>query len=163
MSDKEFTNHPIKATLLTIISLIVFVALIWFGVSMAITEVPEIEHVFQNTSLYAVLIGIPLAVTIGIANYFDKGDKKRLTFGLVSTALLIVYFVMVLGSINLGFEGEEYTYTLTITGIIILTIIGCAIRGGFYALEFHTYQKELKSEQINDGQLEDQEGDIQYY
>ncbi|MFO7791868.1 MAG: hypothetical protein R6W73_02660 [Candidatus Saliniplasma sp.] len=159
MSYKEIKNHPIRAAIFAILSLILFVALIWFGVSMATTMVPEIEHIFQNTAMYAVLIGIPLAITIGITNYFGKGDKRRLVFGLISTGVLIIYFVMILRSINLGFEGDEYSYTLTITGIIVLTVIACAIRGVFYVLEFHTYKKELESEQAS----EKKQGDVQYY
>lgn len=109
---------------------------------MVTSAIPEIEHIFQNTVTYAVLIGIPLAITIGISNYFSKGDKKRLTFGMVSTAILIIYFVFVLRSVNLGYQGEEYAYLITLPGIIILTVIACIIRGVIYGIEYYVYQKE---------------------
>ncbi len=159
MSKEEFNKHPIKASIFMILSLIFFIGLVWFGVSMATTEVPDMEHVFQNTAMYAVMLGIPLVITIGLTNYFDKGDKKRLIFGLISTGVLIAYFVMVLGSINLGFEGEEFTYTLTITGIIVLTVMACAVRGIFYALEFYIYQKEINGKKAQ----KDHQSEPQYY
>lgn len=151
--------HPLKAVLFTIFSLILFVGLIWFVVNMISTEIPEIEHVFQNTAIYAVILGIPLAITIGITNYFGKGDKNRLVFGLISSVIFILYFVVVLGSINLGFEGEDFTYTLTITGIIVLTVIACSIRGAFFALEFYTYQKDTKTK----GVQKEEHKEVEYY
>ncbi|MFW6141801.1 MAG: hypothetical protein ACOC53_04510 [Candidatus Saliniplasma sp.] len=135
-------RHPVKAVILTVLSLIIFVALVWIGVSMITSNIPEIGNIFQNTGMYAVLIGIPLAITIGITNYFSKGDKKRLVFGLISTALLIIYFVFILRSLNLGFEGDEFTYAITLPGIIILTVIACIIRGVLYGVEYYLYQKE---------------------
>ncbi len=139
---EESEKHPIKAAISIVLSLIFFVIIVWIGISMVTSAIPEIEHIFQNTVTYAVLIGIPLAITIGISNYFSKGDKKRLTFGMVSTAILIIYFVFVLRSVNLGYQGEEYAYLITLPGIIILTVIACIIRGVIYGIEYYVYQKE---------------------
>ncbi|MGM0404803.1 MAG: hypothetical protein ACQEQM_01510 [Thermoplasmatota archaeon] len=152
---KESEKHPIKAALSFVLSLIFFVIIVWIGISMATSAIPEIEHIFQNTATYAVLIGIPLAITIGIGNYFSKDDKKRLAFGMVSTAILIIYFVFVLRSVNLGYQGEEYAYLITIPGIIILTVIACIIRGAIYGIEYYVYQKESSQTP--------EKSDIQYY
>ena len=139
---EESEKHPIKAAIYFVLSLIFFVIIIWLGISIVTSTIPEIEHIFQNTHTYAVLIGIPLAITIGIANYFGKGDKKRLALGIVSTVIMIIYFVFVLSSVNLGFRGEEYTYLITIPGIIILTFIACIVRGVIYGMEYYIYKKK---------------------
>jgi len=151
--DKDY--HPVKAAVTAVLALVFFVVLVWYGVDMITTEVPEIEHVFQNTSFYAVLIGIPLVITIGLSNFFSKGDKKRLISGIVSTGVLMLYLYMVLNSVVLGFEGDEYTYSITFPGIIILSLIGAAIRGSYYGFEYFLYQKE--------SEIEEPEEDIQYY
>ncbi len=120
------------------------------------------ENVFDNTVMYAVLIGVPVAITIGITNFLQKGDNKRLILGLISTGLLVVYFWMVLGSINLGFEGDGYTYNLTMPGIILLTVVACIIRGLFFVIEFYTYKKRSGKDSIEDGGIKEQV-DTKYY
>lgn len=153
-SREEKSGHLIKAIIGTIVFLFLFVGLIAIGRYLVIETIPEFESVFQNTLLYAAAIGIPLSIVFGLTQYFNKGSTKRLGFGLLTVLLSIIYFVLVLTSINLGYEGEEFIYNLTMPGLIILIVVGSILKGVFYGLEYHTY-RDKKEEKM--------EEDVQYY
>lgn len=138
---KDEDNHPVKAIIITILYLLIFVGTA-VGITFLTTSYSETGYFFKHTALFAAGIGLPLSLLAGLTAYYDKGTKKRMIFGFVSGALLLIYFVAVINSLNIGWEGEEYVYQITIPGILILIVITVLLRLIYYGLEYRIYNKK---------------------
>lgn len=136
-------KHPVKGMIITILYLSIFVGIAGI-VTFLTTSYAEASHFFDGTAIFAAGIGVPLSIFAGLTAYHDKGTKKRMIFGYISGALMLIYFIAVLSSLNIGWQGEEYVYQLTIPGVLVLIAITVLLRFIFYGLEYRIYNKRKK-------------------
>ncbi len=106
------------------------------GVYILLAYHPEMDFLFEGTVLYAILIGTPVAIFAGLSAYYEKGELHRLVFSIIRVALSIIYFIVLFASINLGWEGDEFIYSISLTGLVLLTIIALILNGIYHALEY---------------------------
>ncbi|MFO7991366.1 MAG: hypothetical protein R6U61_03610 [Thermoplasmata archaeon] len=144
--NREVETHPIKAVGVTIIYILLSVVSVFVLVNLVINAEPELEFLFENTIMYAAAIGIPMSVLAGLTAYFGPGDVYRLIFGVARVITSIVYFVVVLGSVNLGWEDEAFNYDIAMTGLMFLIIVGFALRIAYYITEYWITKDKLDSE-----------------
>lgn len=144
--NREVETHPIKAVIVTAVYIFLSVALVYIVVTLVTGIDPELEFLFENTILYAAAIGIPMSVLAGLTAYFGPGDVYRLIFGIARVITSIVYFVFVLGSVNLGWEAETFNYDIVMTGLMFLIIVGFALRIVYFITEYWITKDKLDSE-----------------
>lgn len=140
----DFDRHLIKGIIMTIVYLVVFVILVWIGITLLLSNVPDAGYIFENTLIYAVALGVPMAAFAGLAGYFDKGERYRLLFAEILTALTAVYFIVVLRSLNLGWTGEDYEYTLTVPGILLMIVLVLILKGSYHGVEYYIHRKKKR-------------------
>ncbi len=141
-------RYPYWMIFVLIIYLLFSVVLVWIGVNQIETRAPELSFMFEGTIRYAVMFGVPMSVFAGLTSYFSKGDLQRLVFGLMTSALLVLYLYFVMNSLNLGWQGDELVYTITPSGILILFIIAAALKGIYHVLEFFVHKGKGEEEVV---------------
>ena len=140
MKKDKFQRHPIKAVFAFIGYFLLLVVFVYFGIRTLLNQYPDFSYMFNNTITYAVYIGTPVSVLAGLTGYFDKGEIYRLLFGEGRVALMILYIIIITGSIFLGYKEQGASFEITVPTIILLIIVGLILRGLFYLLEFYTYK-----------------------
>ncbi len=129
-------RHPVKAVMSGILHFVIFVALIWLGVSMLLEMEPEMAFLFNDTVYYAMILGTPLAIVAALGAYFHPGEPHRLIFGLSHTGVAAAYFFFLFGSLDLGWHGDEFVYSISMTGIFMLIILLMILKGGYNITEY---------------------------
>lgn len=129
-------RHPVKAVIVGILYIFIFVVLVWLGVNILLGIEPEMEFLFNNTVYYATILGIPMAALAAISAYFEPGELYRLVFSLAGVVVSIFYFIFVLGSLDLGWHGDEFVYSISTGGILMLIIILMILKGSYRVTEY---------------------------
>jgi len=138
----SFESHPIKAVIMAVVYLVVFGILPFLLISFLNSMFGDISSLFNDTGMIALALSIPLTILAGVAGYFDKGEIYRMIPGITLSIFTIIYFVAVIGTLNLGWEGDDYTYALTMPGIILLIVIVLLVKAGYFPLEYYVFQKK---------------------
>ncbi|MGM0510728.1 MAG: hypothetical protein ACQESD_06340 [Thermoplasmatota archaeon] len=138
----SFETHPVKAVIMAVVYLVVFGVMPFILISILTSTFGDIAFLFNNTGMMALLLSIPLAILAGVAGYFDKGEIYRMIPGIVLSVFTMIYFVVVIGTLDLGWEGDDYTYALTMPGIILLIVLVLLVKAGYFPLEYYVFQKK---------------------
>ncbi len=112
---------------------VVFVSL---GIYVLLIYQPDMDFLFDKTMLHSIIIGTPLALFAGLTAYYEKGEVNRLIFSMIKVALSIIYFVALFASINLGWEGDEFIYNISLSGLLVLIIIALVLNAIYHILEY---------------------------
>ncbi len=138
-------KHPVKAVITGILYVVVFVVLVWLGITILLGMEPEMEFLFNNTLFYAVMLGIPMSALAALGAYFEPGEMYRLIFTVSCVIVSLFYFVFVLGSLDLGWHGDEFVYSISMGGILILIIILMVLKVGYNITEYALCRNKLKA------------------
>lgn len=157
----NFETHPIKAVVMAVVYIVAFGVLPYVLIWFATTNMGDIAFLFDNTGMMAIALSIPLAVLAGVASYFDKGELYRMIPGIILSVFTIIYFIVVLGTLNLGWEGDDYTYALAMPGIILLIVITLLVKAGYFPLEYYVFQK--KKDRLEEERTREPEEEVPVY
>ncbi len=129
-------RHPVKAAIVGIIFVVIFVVLVWLGVNILLSMEPEMEFLFNDTIFYAALFGVPMAALAAMSAYFEPGELYRLVFSISGVPVSILYFIFLFGSLDLGWHGDEFIYSISMSGILMLIVIFLILKGGYNVTEY---------------------------
>ncbi len=135
-------RHPIRALVITVLYLVFAVGIVWFLITTIKADVPELDFLFNDTRMYVIATGIPMAVLAGTTSYFAKGEKPRMAAGVFAAVSMAFYIFFVLSSLDLGWQEDEIMYTITPSGLLILFMVAVALKGVYHVMEYFTYREE---------------------
>ncbi|MFO8110456.1 MAG: hypothetical protein R6U17_08080 [Thermoplasmata archaeon] len=137
-------RSPFKGVFTLVIYLLLFVVLVWVAVHFVKTDVPELDFLFNNTQLYVIILGVPMALFAGLTSYFGRGEYQRMIAGAATALTMGLYIYFVLGSLDLGWQEDQMLYRITPFGLLILLLIAVALKGVYHVLEYFTYHIDEK-------------------
>ncbi len=148
----EQDRHPIRAGIVFTLYFILLVIGIYAVNEMIMQTNPQFDHVFKDAVTIAAILGVPVAITAGLTAYFDRGEIYRMVFGIIHPVILIIYFVMLVNSLNIGWEGETYSYSVGMPGILFLIAVALIVKAIYYVVEYYVYWKrEQRREEEGEG------------
>nr|AGF92950.1 membrane protein [uncultured organism] len=152
MTSDKYDRRPIRAGIVFTLYLLILVLGIYAGKEIIMQTNPQFSHIFNGTVMTAAIFGVPVAITAGLTAYFDLGEIYRMIFGIIHPALLIVYVVMLVNSLNIGWEGETYSYYIGMPGILFLIAVALIVKAIYYVVEYYVYWKrEQRREEEGEG------------
>lgn len=96
----------------------------------------------ERIKFFVLVLGVPITVLAFFRGFYPKGSVSRLAFAVAITALVCVWIWVVMMAGNITMEFEEFGFSLSYVGLVLLFILGAVLGGIYYVVEMISYRNE---------------------
>jgi hypothetical protein len=162
-------RHTIRAILIAILYFVFLIALpLGFVISVSsyiLSAGGDSSKYFHNTSLYILVLGTLTTLFAALSAYYEKGDKKRLAYGILSAVFLVLWGYFFIESMSIYYEGDTYAYEVLVPGIGIAIAISLSFKIIYRVVEYYAYRGDFENGGMENSNMGDQnyDGENMYF
>ncbi len=140
----------IKPIIWSVLYFLVFVVLMAGMIYYIRSSYSGFAGIFNNTIIYVIVLGTLVSVFGGITAYFHKGEMFRMVAGIVKVLFIIGYSLAFYYSLDITLTMQGITASISMPGIINLTLILLIIYALYFVLEYRLYKEDEKAKEMED-------------
>lgn len=133
----ESKRHPVPAAAVAGVSVFAFIVMPVLVSAQIASNFPELSRDrLDNISFWALRLGPVIVLISATATYFEKGSMVRLTFGLLTSALLLTWMYLIFNGFIITSRYEDYPIRIDISGLLLLFLVVIALKTVYTVAEF---------------------------